>query len=229
MIQRRFIAAVALLCALVAPAYGQSTKAQLNTLIGTEFPNNTTGAITPTKLRNVSNSIVNSIMPTAPVVSGNLACFNGTTGLLQDCGLSPSTFPLVVGTTPVAGATNKGILFNNTGILGDIAPAGAGTCLTSNGSSSDPSFQGCPQVFNVKSYATPQLAVDAAAAVNGGIVDFGCGTYSLGSGAVGLNLDGIFHLRLTGSGQQGGGGTQCVRLNYTGTGTAISEIGRAHV
>ncbi|MBO4227215.1 hypothetical protein GRB70_33020 [Bradyrhizobium neotropicale] len=28
-------------------------------------------------------------MPTAPVTSGNLACFNGTTGLLQDCGSAP--------------------------------------------------------------------------------------------------------------------------------------------
>lgn len=86
MTSRRIFAAVALLCAIIAPAHAQKTKAQLNTEIGTSFPDNSVGAITPTVLRNVTNDIVNSIMPTAPVVSGNLVCFNGTTGLLQDCG-----------------------------------------------------------------------------------------------------------------------------------------------
>lgn len=76
---------------LAAPAaHAQSTKAQLNTEITATFIDNTVGAITPAGLRAVTSDIVNSIMPTAPVVTGNLACFNGTTGLLQDCGLAPS-------------------------------------------------------------------------------------------------------------------------------------------
>src|SRR4030081_1499482 len=98
MISRRILAAVALLC-IVAPVHAQKTKAQINSEITTNFPDNTVGQITPQGLRNVTNDIVNSIMPTASVVSGNLACFNGTTGLLQDCGVSP-TGALVVGTTP---------------------------------------------------------------------------------------------------------------------------------
>lgn len=79
-----------LACVLGATAgHTQSTKAQLNTAITTTFIDNTVGAITPAGLRSVTSDIVNSIMPTAPVVGGNLACFNGTTGLLQDCGVAP--------------------------------------------------------------------------------------------------------------------------------------------
>src|SRR5581483_1413820 len=84
---------------LVAPpAMAQKTKAQLNTEITTNYPDNIVGFITPALTRTTTSDIVNSIMPTAPVVSGNLACFNGTTGLLQDCGHSPSTVGLTVGT-----------------------------------------------------------------------------------------------------------------------------------
>jgi hypothetical protein len=86
MISRRILATVAVLCMLIGPAHGQKTKAELNTEIGTSFPDS--NPITPSNLRNVASDIVNSIMPTAPVASGNLSCFSGTTGLLQDCGRS---------------------------------------------------------------------------------------------------------------------------------------------
>ncbi|MBW5438610.1 hypothetical protein FXB41_28760 [Bradyrhizobium canariense] len=76
--------------ALVAPVHAQNTKAQINTQITTNFPDNTVGQITPQGLRAVTSNIVNSIMPTAPVTSGNLPCFSGTTGLLQDCGFKPA-------------------------------------------------------------------------------------------------------------------------------------------
>jgi hypothetical protein len=87
---RSGLAVVAVLCALVAPAYAQKTKAQIITEIGANLPDNTTGQITPSGLRAVPTDIVNSIMPTAPVVAGNLSSFNGTTGLLQDSGLAAS-------------------------------------------------------------------------------------------------------------------------------------------
>lgn len=81
-----------LACVLGATAaHAQKTKAQISAEITTLFPDNTVGAITPLALRTVTNDLATSIMPTAPVVSGNLACFNGTTGLLQDCGVSPGT------------------------------------------------------------------------------------------------------------------------------------------
>lgn len=89
---RRILAALSMLCALTGalaagPAHAQKTKAQLNSEIGVSFPDNTSGAITPQILRNVTGDIVNSIMPAAPVVSGNLPSFNGTTGLLKDSGI----------------------------------------------------------------------------------------------------------------------------------------------
>lgn len=88
---RRILAALSMLCALygalaAVPAHAQKTKAQLNSEIGVSFPDNTVGAITPQILRNVIGDVVNSTMPTAPVVSGNFPSFNGTTGLLKDSG-----------------------------------------------------------------------------------------------------------------------------------------------
>lgn len=91
-----------------APAFAQKTKAQLTTEVSTTFPDNTTGLITASGVRTFQNDLINSIMPTAPVVSGNLACFNGTTGLLQDCGSSPTANAI-------------------TALTGDIMAAGPGS------------------------------------------------------------------------------------------------------
>lgn len=136
MIFRRLLVGLAsllLLCALIVPAQAQKTKAQLNAEITANYPDNSVGAITPSILRTVTADIVNSILPTAPVVSGNLACFNGTTGLLQDCGVSPPTVALVVGTTPVASGTTTRILFDNAGFLGEYAISGTGSvCMTTS-------------------------------------------------------------------------------------------------
>lgn len=101
------------------PAMAQKTKAQLTSEVSTTFPDNTVGAITPLAVRTFQNDLINSIMPTAPVVSGNLACFNGTTGLLQDCGVSPSTLPLTVGSTPIASGASGRVLYDNAGFLGE--------------------------------------------------------------------------------------------------------------
>ena len=91
---RRILAAIALLCAIASPCHAQKTKAQLDLEITNSYPDNHAGAITPQVLRNVSSDVVNSIMPTAPVVSGNNACFDGTTGLLKDCGQAPTSITL---------------------------------------------------------------------------------------------------------------------------------------
>lgn len=132
MISRRFLSAVAILCAFVAPAHAQKTKAQLATEITTTYPDNTTGMITPLGIRTYETDLINSIMPTAPVVSGNLACFRGTTGLLQDCGSSPVTSPLVLGTTPITGGSTTNVLFDNGGALGEYSISGSGSVAMSN-------------------------------------------------------------------------------------------------
>lgn len=127
--------AIGPLCGLFfcLPAQAQKTKAQLNTEITTTFPDNTVGAITPTGLRLVSSDITNSIMPTAPVVAGNLACFNGTTGLLQDCGSAPATVPLAIGVTPIGNGTTTRVIYDNAGILGEYLISGTGNvAMTTN-------------------------------------------------------------------------------------------------
>ena len=65
MISRRIIAALALLCALVAPAHAQKTKAQLNSEITVQFPDNSSALITPQNLRTVTGDIVNSLFSTS--------------------------------------------------------------------------------------------------------------------------------------------------------------------
>ncbi len=120
-----------LACVLAAsPALAQSTKVQLNTAITTTFPDNNVGAITPAGLRSVTSDIVNSIMPTAPVVANNTACFNGITGLLKDCGVAPSL--LIVGTTAVSSGISNGLLYNNGGILGNTTAANGGLLNSNN-------------------------------------------------------------------------------------------------
>jgi hypothetical protein len=121
MISRRIIAAAAVLCALIAPVHAQKTGAQISSEITTLFPDNIAGQITAAGLRSVTSDLVSSIMPTAPVVSGNLACFNGTTGLLRDCGSAPTTVPLTIGTTPINSGTSGRVLFDNSGVLAEYS------------------------------------------------------------------------------------------------------------
>ncbi|MDB5584808.1 MAG: hypothetical protein JWR80_9984 [Bradyrhizobium sp.] len=181
MISRRILAAVALLCAIAAPAQAQKTKAQITTEIGTLFFDNTSGQITPQGLRTVALDTINSIMPTAPVVSGNLACFSGTTGLLQDCGAAPNA--LIVGTTTIASGTTNGLLYNNAGTLGNIATAANGVLGTSAGgvpsvSTTLPSGLSIPAPTITGSFTATGLVTNAALAnpsttVNGQVCTLG--------------------------------------------------------
>lgn len=67
------------------------TKAQLQAEIASNFPDNTSGYITPAFLRTVTGDLVDSTLPTAPVVSGNIPKFDGTTGLTSDSGVPVSS------------------------------------------------------------------------------------------------------------------------------------------
>jgi hypothetical protein len=103
---KRILLALALL--LPVHAHAQTTKAALVTEINTNLASGQSGGITALQLRTTMLDVVNSIMPTAPVVTGNFACFNGTTGLLQDCVKVPPA-GTVVGTTDSQVLTNKTI------------------------------------------------------------------------------------------------------------------------
>jgi hypothetical protein len=116
--------AVGILLALsvATPAVAQKTKAQLNTAVGTTFPDQTTGQITPSGVRAFQNDVINSIMPTAPVGNNNFASFDGTTGLLKDSGISSSSqFVANANIIPGAANTMKGSLDGAT--TSDIAIA----------------------------------------------------------------------------------------------------------
>lgn len=103
---KRILLALALF--LPVHAHAQTTKAALVTEINTNLASGQSGGLTALQLRTTLLDIVNSIMPTAPVVTGNFACFNGTTGLLQDCVKVPPA-GAVVGTTDSQVLTNKTI------------------------------------------------------------------------------------------------------------------------
>lgn len=165
-----------LACVLAAStAHAQSTKAQINTEITTTFPDNTVGAITPAGLRTVTADIVNSIMPTAPVVANNTVCFNGTTGLLKDCGIPPSL--LIVGTTTVSSGISNGLLYNNGGILGNTVAANGGLLNTN--------ALGAPAIT-----ATPVLGVAGSVLGTFGFQNLTSGTIALQpqTGALGASV-----------------------------------------
>ncbi|MET4493478.1 hypothetical protein [Bradyrhizobium sp. LA7.1] len=172
MISSSFRLALSALCVLlVYPAHAQKTKAQLNTEIGTNFPDNNSGVITPQNLRTVTGDIVNSIMPTAPVTTGNLACFNGITGLLKDCG---SILPSGTG-VPISSILGLG-----TGVGTWLATpssaklaatltdeTGTGAAVFANGSTIN------PRALNTVRYASQFGLADWCANVVAAIADIG--------------------------------------------------------
>ena len=110
--KRIALSLLALLAFTPAPAHAQSTKAALTTEINTNFADNTSNAITAAIMRTTITDIINSVMPTAPVTTGNLACFDGTTGLLKDCASAPTSYVLSsgsnnAGTVALTNTTNS--------------------------------------------------------------------------------------------------------------------------
>lgn len=168
---KRILAAVVLLCA-ITPAHAQKTKAQINTEITLGFPDNTTGAITPALLRSVAADTINSIMPNAPVTTGNLACWDGTTGLLKDCTVAPVAAGLTVGTSTISPTVAGSVLFNNSGILGEYTISGTGSvCMTTSCTANLASATGLPITTGVTGLGTGVLtAVTANINASGGII-----------------------------------------------------------
>lgn len=118
---------------LPSVAQAQSTKAALTTEINTNLASGQPGGITASTTRTTLIDILNSIMPTAPVIGGNLACFDGATGLLKDCGTVSDVIlsgaQNLVWATPngVAGtATFRGITNNDFPV---VSPAKGGNGL----------------------------------------------------------------------------------------------------
>src|SRR6185437_3062761 len=233
---QRIIAAALFLLCLVAPASAQKTPAQLQSEINTNIPDNTTGAITPALLRSPISDIVSSIMPSVAPVSGNLACFNGTTGLLQDCGSAPSNFLIGTksGTTSVFATTTGSLTSGNCAqwdASGNLtaagAPCGSGGGGTPGGSNGQVQYNNAgvfggltnAQLTNLVNPATSSLA-GTLPAFPGTTTTFfrGDGTYAtLNVGAVSgaaplasPTFTGTVTFPITGS-------TQCLTVNTSGT------------
>lgn len=68
-----------------------------------------------------------------PVVVGNVACFAAVGGTLTDCGASPSTFPLVAGTTPTNGYASGQILGSTGSVLSVYSINGSGNVVLTTG------------------------------------------------------------------------------------------------
>lgn len=119
MILRRIFAALALLCVLMAPAYAQKTKAALTSEINTNWPDNTSGAITPSLLRSTVIDIVNSYVDW-------LTC-TGTGGIVYWSGGVPSCL--------AAGVNGQHlILISGLPAWSNITSSlSAGTCITITG------------------------------------------------------------------------------------------------
>lgn len=115
---KRILAALALLCVLVAPSYAQKTKAALTSEINTNWPDNSSGAITPAILRLTVIDIINSYVDW-------LTC-TGTGGIVFWSGGVPSC--LAAGTNGQQLTLSGGI--PAWGNLGDSLTAGAGLTIT---------------------------------------------------------------------------------------------------
>jgi hypothetical protein len=87
--KRFMIASMVALAALAARySFAQNTKAQMDTLIASSFPDNTTNYITPADIRTFMTTLVNAYIDSngSVVTSGFGMCYGGTTGVLaQPC------------------------------------------------------------------------------------------------------------------------------------------------
>lgn len=119
MIFRRIFAALALFCALMAPAHAQKSKATLDAEVNTNWPDNATGAITPSLLRSTVLDTISSYVDW-------LSC-TGTGGIVFWNGGTP---------TCLTAGSNGQLLSLSAGIPAWVNTASnltAGTCITITG------------------------------------------------------------------------------------------------
>lgn len=113
---RKLILGLLLLAGLTAPAHAQKSKAAINAEISTFFADNTTGQITPAKLRTVTQDIVNSYVDWLTCTgSGGLVFWSAGTPTCLSAGTS-GQFLQTNGTVPSWASISGGILTAGTGI-----------------------------------------------------------------------------------------------------------------
>jgi hypothetical protein len=182
MFARRILAAVALLCAII-PAHAQKTKSVLTTEINTNWPDNSSGSITPAILRSTVLDIVNSYydlnggsslscaanqwIAALPTLS-SITCSQPAISNLSGLGTGVATFLGTPSSANLAAAltteTGSGlVVFNNApSLISPVitgSPSGAGTIISINSTN-------C-QLGNSCTIATGSIAAGTTI-VNGG-------------------------------------------------------------
>lgn len=132
---KRLFVALAVLAALAQPAFAQKSKSVLGAEISSQFPNNTTGAITPSILRSVTGDFVNSWQqyPTVNAQTGTtytfLAADYGAIVTFDNTAATAATLPTPTGS--FGSGYNIYVRNKNSGAV-TITPSGA----TINGAAS---------------------------------------------------------------------------------------------
>ena len=102
------------------------------------------GAISPGFTFDINGVTQGFLAASGSITNNDLACFDGTTGTIKDCGIpNPVATPLSVprGGTGNTTLTNHGVLLGQgTSAIAATAPSTAGVAFVSNGASADPSF-----------------------------------------------------------------------------------------
>jgi hypothetical protein len=167
---------------------------------------------------------VKGVMRSDGALANGSVTYDSLAPSLQTAGLAPanawvSGVPVFKGQSVIVNSIlYRCLIAHTSGVFATDLAAGLWVLVTSLVSTG----AGAP-VFNVANYISPQAACTAANSAGGGVVYFPAGSWDLGSGSVGLNLDSTTNVRLTGPSTNGGVGA--VTLAYSGTGTAISAKG----
>ena len=203
---------------LTTPNLGTPSAANLANATGLPIIGGTTGTLSIARGgtgQTTANDALNAFLPSQSGQAGKFLTTNGVNTSWATAGGGSST--LTVGTTPIASGTSGYILYNNSGILGNLATTGSGSVVLAT----SPTFGGSPTFpsgvyqagqplytyYNVKNYGAAgngstddttaiQNTINACITGGGGYVYFPAGSYKTTSGLT-INRSGV---RLVGAG-----------------------------
>lgn len=157
--------------ALCNPANAQKSKAALQTEINTSWPDNNNNLITPKALRGPPQDIVNSYLDlggaSSFVCPGGQAIVSFSNLSTPVCAPVGGTTSLAVGVTPITGGVSGRLLWDNGGVVGEIATTGTNIVVLNNG----------PTLTNpIFSTTSPTAAATLGFNTAGGPPNYGDGT-----------------------------------------------------
>jgi hypothetical protein len=140
------------------------------------------GGATPTNLTFEANGTaypfpftVGGIVGPATSVVNDVACWNNLVGsLLKDCG----SFDLTVGTTTIASGTSGRVLYDNAGVLGELAVTGSGNAVLATSPTLVTPTLTSPTLTS-PTMTAPTLGVATATSLNGLTITTSTGTLTV--------------------------------------------------